>query len=105
MNKINVAIADDNRKVVKLLEAIIGSDPELCIAGTAGNGEELMEVIREKKPDVVLLDIVMPKMDGLNVLEQVRGDDSITKKPAFIMITAVGQEKITEDAFELGADY
>ena len=75
------------------------------MVGKAGNGEEIVSIIKQKEPDVVLLDIVMPKMDGLSVMEKVNEDAEIKKRPAFIVITAIGQEKITENAFELGADY
>ena len=47
----------------------------------------------------------MPKLDGLEVMKKIKNDRNIKKHPAFIMISAVGQEKITEDAFALGADY
>lgn len=69
------------------------------------HGVEAYELIKTAEPDVVLLDIVMPKMDGLGVMEKVNKDSTIKKHPAFIMISAIGQEKITEDAFRLGADY
>ena len=105
MGKLNVAIADDNERIVQLLENIVKSDKELEVVGKAGNGEEIVSIIKQKEPDVVLLDIVMPKMDGLSVMEKVNEDAEIKKRPAFIVITAIGQEKITENAFELGADY
>ena len=104
MEKLNVAIADDNERMVQLLDRIVSSDEELEVVGKAGNGEELIEIIREKKPDVVLLDIIMPKLDGLTVMDRVNHEPNL-KKPAFIVISAVSQEKMTEDAFELGADY
>lgn len=105
MEKLKCAIADDNERMVKLLGNIIKSDDELQVVGTASNGEEAYEMIKTKAPDVVLLDIVMPKLDGVGVLDKVRSDRSIKKYPTFIMISAIGQEKITEDAFRLGADY
>ena len=104
MEKLNIAIADDNALMVQLLDQIVSSDEELRVVGKAGNGEELIDIIREKKPDVVLMDIMMPKLDGLAVLDRVNHEPEM-KKPAFIVISAVGQEKTTEDAFELGADY
>ena len=73
--------------------------------GKATNGEEAYEIIKKNKPDVMLLDIIMPKMDGLSVMEKVNKDEDITKLPAFIIMSAVGQEAITEDAFRLGANY
>ena len=105
MEKLNVAIADDNERIVDLLDHIVSSDNELRVVGKAGNGEELYDIIKNKEPDVVLLDIIMPKVDGLTVMERVNQDKEVKKRPAFIVITAVGQEKITEDAFALGANY
>ncbi|MCC8067952.1 MAG: sporulation transcription factor Spo0A, partial [Clostridiales bacterium] len=104
MDKLNVAIADDNDRMVQILDQIVSSDEELQVVGKAGNGIDLIDIIREKKPDVVLLDIIMPKLDGLAVMERVNREPDL-KKPAFIVISAVSHEKTTEDAFELGADY
>lgn len=104
MEKLNIAIADDNERMVELLDQIVSSDEELQVVGKAGNGEDLIEIIRDKKPDVVLLDMIMPKLDGLTVMDRINHDPNL-KKPAFIVISAVSQEKMTEDAFALGADY
>lgn len=105
MEKLNVAIADDNEKMLQLLGNIVKSDEELEVIGTAKNGEDAYKMIKEKEPDVVLLDIIMPKLDGLGVLDKVNNDHSIKKMPSFIIISAIGQERITEDAFERGACY
>ena len=104
MDTMNVAIADDNEKTLKLLDSLVSSDRELKVVGKAGDGEELMDIIKTKEPDVVLLDIIMPKVDGLTVMDRVNRELG-GKRPSFIVISAVKQEKITEDAFELGADY
>ncbi len=97
MSEINVAIADDNERILDLLGEIIDSDKELNLVGRANNGEDVYELIKEKQPDVVLLDIDhAPKMDGLSVMDLVNTDGEIKKHPAFIVITAVGQERITE---------
>ena len=105
MNHLSVAIADDNQKILDLLEKVIGTDQELDLVGKAKNGEEMCRIIKEKNPDVVLLDLIMPKMDGLTVMDQINQDKRVSKRPYFIVITAVGQEKITEDAFNKGANY
>ena len=82
MNKINVAIADDNQRTV----------------------EDIYHLIKEKKPDVVLLDIIMPKLDGIGVLERLQTED-LSKRPIIIMVSAMGQENVCEEAMELGASY
>ena len=105
MEHLNVAIADDNQKILDMLENIISMDKELNLVGKAKNGEEMCQIIKDRQPDVVLLDLIMPKMDGLTVMEQVNQDNSVNKRPYFIVITAVGQERITEDAFNKGANY
>ncbi len=105
MERLNVAIADDNDRILELLGEIISSDKELTLVGKANNGEEMYQIIKNKEPDVVLLDLIMPKMDGLSVMERVNEDKTLKKSPNFIIITAVGQERITEDAFKKGASY
>ena len=105
MEHLNVAIADDNQKILDVLENIISMDKELNLVGKAKNGEEMCQIIKDRQPDVVLLDLIMPKMDGLTVMEHVSQDKDVNKRPYFIVITAVGQERITEDAFNKGANY
>ena len=99
MEALKVAIADDNEL---MLGELISSDKDLSIVGKAKNGEEICQIIKEQKPDVVLLDLIMPKMDGLTVMEYVNRDKAVSKQPSFIVVTAVGKEKITEDAFNRG---
>ena len=105
MEKLNVAIADDNERMLNLLGEIVESDKDLKLVGKARNGEDIYHIIRDKQPDVVLLDLIMPKMDGLTVMEKINQDKNVQKRPDFIVVTAVGQERITEDAFRKGASY
>lgn len=105
MGKISVAIVDDNERILSLLEEILKGDSDIEVVGKADNGIDALTVIKEKKPDVVLLDLIMPKMDGLGVMERLRKDSDYKKAPAIIVITAIGQEGVTENAFELGASY
>jgi two-component system response regulator (stage 0 sporulation protein A) len=105
MAQLNVAIGDDNERILEILEEIVSSDKELNLVGKANNGEEMYQIIKNKQPDVVLLDLIMPKMDGLSVMDEVAKDKHLKKFPQFIIITAIGQEKITEDAFRKGASY
>lgn len=105
MEQLNVAIADDNERMLDLLGEIIENDKELKLVGKANNGEDMYHIIKEKEPDVVLLDLIMPKMDGISVMEMIGADHTVKKHPNFIVVTAIGQERITEDAFEKGASY
>lgn len=105
MEKLNVAIADDNERIVEMLNALIRTENDMEVVGTAGNGEDAVEMIKKSAPDVVLLDLIMPKMDGLGVLEKLKTDPAVRKMPAFIVLYAIGQEAVTEDAFALGANY
>ena len=105
MEKINIAIADDNERMQEMLGNVIKQDDTLELIGQTGNGNDIYSIIRDKEPDVVLIDIFMPKMDGLTVMEKVNEDKNLKKRPAFIVVSAVGEERITEDAFRLGAYY
>ncbi|MBQ2986280.1 MAG: sporulation transcription factor Spo0A [Tyzzerella sp.] len=105
MAHLNVAIGDDNERILEILGEIVSKDKDLTLVGKANNGEDMYQIIKTKQPDVVLLDLIMPKMDGLSVMDEVAKDKSLKKHPQFIIITAVGQEKITEDAFRKGASY
>ncbi len=71
MEQLNVAIADDNERILDMLEEVINMDKELHVVGKAKNGEEMYRIIKNKQPDVVLLDLIMPKMDGLTVMDHV----------------------------------
>ena len=105
MEHLKIAIADDNQKILDLLDRVIGMEKDMNLVGKAKNGEEMCQIIKDKQQDVVLLDLIMPKMDGLTVMDRINHDKTVSKHPYFIVITAVGQEKITEDAFNKGANY
>ena len=105
MNKLNVAIADDNERVIQSLSEVIEKDENMHLIGKSTNGKDFYELIRQKQPDVVLVDLIMPKLDGLMVIHKVNQDDSIKKKPEFLVMSAAGSERLTEDAFRQGAAY
>ncbi len=105
MEKLSVAIADDNERMVEILGELIERDKDLNLVGKAHNGEEIVTIIEQLEPDVVVLDIIMPKLDGLSVMERINQTRQGKKIPSFIVISAIGQERITEDAFYLGAEY
>ncbi|WP_210365866.1 sporulation transcription factor Spo0A [Bacillus sp. REN3] len=104
MNKIKVSVVDDNRELVRLLEEYISSQDDMEVVGVAHNGQECLEMLEDTNPDVMLLDIIMPHLDGLAVLEKLR-DMEKAIIPNVIMLTAFGQEDVTKKAVELGASY
>ena len=79
MEHLSVAIADDNQRILDMLDDIIQTDKELDLVGKAKNGEEMCQIIKDRQPDVVLLDLIMPKMDGLTVMEQVNKQEFVDK--------------------------
>ncbi len=105
MENLRVAIADDNVDMVSVLDSIISDERDMEVVGTANNGRDTLDIIKRYEPDVVLLDIIMPEDDGISVMKKVFRDEAIKKIPAFIVISSVGKEAVTEDAFENGAIY
>lgn len=102
-NKITIGIAEDNDIVAETLGGIIRSEEGFELIGITYSGQDAISLIREKNPDVMLLDVVMPTGGGLDVLSNFQGDTTIKTK--FIMVSAIGDEKITRDAFAMGATY
>lgn len=103
-DKINVLIADDNQDFSHTLSAYINSQEDMQITGMAKDGNEAVDIINTTNPDVVLLDVIMPHLDGLGVLEKVNTMNK-ERRPMCIMLSAVGQDKITQKAISLGAEY
>lgn len=103
MKKIRVGIADDNELSRQMLRAIAEMDTDLEIVGEAMSGVEALALVKSQKPDVMLLDVVMPLGDGLEVLSQVKEEEDIPTK--FIMVSALGDERVAADAFAKGAEY
>ena len=105
MNGLNVAIADHNDQIRAALASQMQSDSELHLVGTAKDGFEAYNLIKQKEPDVMVIDLVMPRFDGLSVLDRAKSDASITKVPKFLVLTSINNERIINDAFNLGASY
>lgn len=103
-SKISVIIADDNKEFCNILNDYLLNQRDIVVTGIAKDGVEALKLIAEKKPDLVVLDIIMPHLDGLGVLERLN-TMNIDPMPRIIVLSAVGQDKITQRAITLGADY
>lgn len=101
---INIIVVDDNRNFCQMLQNHLQGQEDLSVVGVAYNGLEAMELIQSQEPDLIILDLVMPHLDGLGVLERINAKTSM-KRPKIIMLTAFGQESLTHQAMTLGVDY
>ncbi|MGM9936574.1 MAG: sporulation transcription factor Spo0A [Candidatus Ornithomonoglobus sp.] len=104
MENVSVLIVDDDEKYAKELEDYFKSTNDIDCAGIAADGVEAMGMIEETKPDVVLLDAILPKLDGIGVLRRISSSD-MKKKPIFIMNTASTLGSLFEVAARYGASY
>ncbi len=102
--KITVLIADDNQDFSRTLSTYINSQEDMEVVGAAKDGNEAIDLISNLKPDVVLLDVIMPHLDGIGVLEKL-STVPVEEKPICIMLSAVGQDKVTQKSILLGAEY
>ncbi len=99
-----VLVADDNREFNGLLTTYLSMETDFEVIGSAYNGKEVLEMMKEEIPDVLLLDIIMPHLDGIGVLEAMTTME-MERRPHVIMLTAFGHENITRRAVDLGAAY
>ncbi len=104
MDRIKVLVVDDNKRIISILKEAVRREEDMEVVGSASDGEEALRLIRILQPEVVLLDLIMPKMDGLGVMEQLQKLPQ-AQRPQIIVVSAVSQENVTENAFALGAAY
>ena len=102
--KINTIIVDDNKELCNILNEYLSMQGDIVVTGIANDGLEALKLIQEKKPNLVILDMIMPRLDGLGVLE-VLSNMNLSVVPKIIVFSAVGQDKLTKRAITLGIDY
>ncbi|MDP6977542.1 MAG: response regulator [Myxococcota bacterium] len=98
---LSVVLVDDSRVVLTQLEELIGSIDDVEVVGTANDGASAIRVIREVQPDLAILDIVMPGMDGLAALRLINANFSHTR--VAMLSSLAGAASKAEEAFRLGA--
>ncbi len=96
-----ILVVDDDQDIVDLVKYNLEKEGFKCY--TASNGEEAIAKAKKKTPDLILLDIMMPKMDGIEACRQIRLEDSL-KDVFVIFLTARGEEYSEIAGFEVGAD-
>jgi two-component system, response regulator, stage 0 sporulation protein A len=102
--KFNVIIADDNKEFCYLLKDYLQRQDNIVVAGIAHNGIDAVNLIEDIRPDMIIIDIIMPHLDGLGILEKLNSSN-INPVPIIVMLSALGMDKITQRALSLGADY
>ena len=101
--QISVFVADDNQEFCEVLTENLGGFGDLKVIGSAHDGLSAFEQIKELQPDVVIIDGIMPKLDGLGLLEKVKHE---LKHPTIcIMLSALYGERVIQKAMNLGAEY
>ncbi|MGE5495917.1 MAG: response regulator [Burkholderiales bacterium] len=102
MKQINVLLADNCSEFTKLFSDYLSLNPNINIVGITADGAETVELLRQTRPDVLLLDLVMPRVDGLEVLRRISSEK---ERPKVLVVSALGSEEVTRRALELGADF
>ena len=97
-----VLVVDDDRVIQQLLEVNLELEG-YQVAGTASDGQEAIAMAAELKPDLILLDIMMPKMDGLEVCRHLKADPKLSKIP-IVLLSARAQDMDIREGLEIGAD-
>jgi len=102
--KIKALIADDNRDFRSLLMDSLQRDEKIEVVGFAQNGHELVEKTAELLPDIIITDVILPRMDGLSAIKAINEMD-LKKRPAFYVTSAFASDAITMEASMLGVSY
>lgn len=101
MNTIRLVLADDEHLVRGALAAILGSEPDMEIVGQATTGAEAVSVVRELRPDVVLMDVRMPEVDGIRATEQLVA--GMEEPPRVLVVTTFEHDSYVYEALRAGA--
>ena len=106
MSQVSIVVVDDNREFRETVKATIAKENDMKVVGEAADGEEALKIIDYVKPDVVLLDLVMPKLDGIGVMEKLtQRCKTGNKSPVIIILSAVIHDQIMQQLMALGAAY
>ena len=98
----NILIVDDSKFMRKMLSDILTEEGHQVV-GEAENAWEAVEFYKKYKPDLVTLDIIMPKVEGIDAISALKGMLKISPQAKVIVVSAMGQEEIVEEFIQAGA--
>lgn len=101
-NPIRVMLAEDQDLVRAALEALLSLEPDLDVVASVGRGDEVLSAVQEHQPDVLLLDIEMPGMSGIEAAAQVRAAGRSDAAPRIIIVTTFGRPGYVQRALDAG---
>ena len=104
MDKIRVMLADDNQSILRLLSDFFARKEDIELVASVSDGTEIMDAVREHAPDILVMDIIMPRMDGFMALEELRQMDEAIR-PKVIVLTGLARDDFIMRAIRLGASY
>jgi len=103
--KIKILLADDNKDFCDVVSSYLNKLNDMQVIAVAHDGIEAYQKILLNKPDIAILDGIMPRLDGLGVMEKLNSNPSNQPIPICMMLSAMAQERITQKAISLGVEY
>lgn len=103
-NKIKVLLADDNKDFCDVVVSHLNQQEDMTVVSVAVDGIDAMNKIRDTRPDIAIIDGIMPRLDGLGVLERLQKSED-AHQPITIILSALSQDKVVQKALDLGASY
>ena len=104
MDRIRVMLADDNQSILRLLSDFFARKPDIELVAAISDGMEIPETVRELAPDILVMDIIMPRRDGFMTLEKLNQMDAVLR-PKVIVLTGLARDDFIMRAIQLGASY
>ena len=104
MDRIRVMLADDNLNILRALTDYLSRKPDIEVVAAVSDGEEIPDCVRQYGPDILVMDIIMPRRDGFMTLEALNGMD-VALRPRVIVLTGLARDDFIMRAIRLGASY
>lgn len=104
VEKKSLIIVDNSRDFCNILNEYLSMQNDIVVTGIANNGVEALRLIEEKKPDLIVIDIIMPILDGIGVLKRIN-TMHLNPMPHIIVVSSISQKNIIQRVMSIGADY